>query len=212
MLAEASSDVALGRRQTLLLSAAAATAFSDAAHAETAYPKFVIDTTEGEMQFELWDDVAPNHVKNILTLAKQGFFDGQSFHRIIPGFVIQGGDPNTKIGYAPGGKLETSDKKLLALQARWGTGGPGYQIDAEFNERLHDFGVLSMARGNDVNSAGSQFFVCLGRERCASLDGKYTAFGKIIKGEDVLQKIGAAQTNAKNQPLKRQGINRADPI
>ena len=125
----------------------------------TGYPKVTMMTTEGEMQFELWNDVAPKHAESFLKLSKQGFYDGGAFHRIIPGFVIQGGDPNAKIGYGPDGLLSSGDKKA---QSKWGTGGPGYNIKAEFNPRKHEFGVLSMARAYDPDSAGSQFFVCLG--------------------------------------------------
>lgn len=149
--------------------AVAATVFSPLTANAEGYPRISMQTTEGEMEFELWDDVAPKHVKSFLKLTKEGFFDGCSFHRIIPGFVIQGGDPNTKIGYGPSGTLDGADKKQVR---KWGTGGPGYTVPAEFNDRLHEFGVLSMARAADPNSAGSQFFVCLGR--LPSLDNKYT--------------------------------------
>lgn len=174
---------------------------------QAAYPGLVIKTTEGDMEFELWDDVAPKHAANMLKLAKEGFFDGGAFHRIIPGFVIQGGDPNTKVGYGPSGTLEGADKGKMRM---WGRGGPGYTVPAEFNERLHEFGVLSMARSADPNSAGSQFFVCLGR--LPSLDRQYTVFGKLTKGEDVLRKIGSAKTVAGDIPERRQGIERADPL
>ena len=135
----------VGRRQAAQL----ATAFAVTSvtltpqAASAAYPGLSIKTTEGEMQFELWDDVAPKHVESFLKLAKQGFFDGGAFHRIIPGFVIQGGDPNVKVGYGPGGTLDGADKGAMK---KWGTGGPGYNVKAEFNERLHEKGVLSMAR------------------------------------------------------------------
>jgi len=175
--------------------------------ARAAYPGLSITTTQGVMEFELWDDVAPKHVDSIRTLAKQGFFDGQAFHRIIPGFVIQGGDPNSKIGYGADGTLEAGDK---GAQRRWGTGGPGYNIKAEFNPRKHEFGVLSMARSSDPDSAGSQFFVCLGT--LPNLDDKYTTFGKMTKGDDVLRKIAAAKTGSQDRPLVRQGIERADPL
>jgi len=164
-------------------------------------------TTEGEMQFELWNDVAPKHVESFLKLTKQGFFDGGAFHRIIPGFVIQGGDPNAKVGYGPDGLLSSGDK---GAQRKWGTGGPGYNVPAEFSSRLHEFGVLSMARAQDPNSAGSQFFVCLGRLQ--SLDNKYTVFGKLTKGEDVLKRIAAAKTTTGDKPERRQGIERVDAI
>ena len=124
----------------------------------------IIKTSEGEMVAEFYTDVAPGHVENFKKLAKQGFYDGQCFHRVIKGFMIQGGDPLTK------------DEANIG---RWGTGGPGYQIKAEFNDKPHTRGVLSMARSNDPNSAGSQFFICHGDPRF--LDKQYTAFGKLIK-------------------------------
>lgn len=202
--------VNLDRRQAVaqsaLVTAAAAAAVPGSAEAEE-YPKLSMMTTEGEMQFELWNDVAPKHVESFLKLTKQGFFDGGAFHRIIPGFVIQGGDPNAKVGYGPTGTLDGGDKNLIR---KWGTGGPGYNVPAEFNERVHEFGVLSMARAADPNSAGSQFFVCLGR--LTSLDNQYTTFGKLIKGDDVLKRIAAAQTVAGDKPFKRQGIERVDAI
>ncbi len=133
----------------------------------------VIKTTEGDMVVEFWTGEAPATVENFKKLAKQGFYNGTAFHRIIKGFMIQGGDPLTKD---------------LSAQDRWGTGGPGYQIKAEFNSHSHQRGVLSMARSNDPNSAGSQFFIVLGD--ASFLDGKYTAFGHVIKGDDVLGKIG----------------------
>src|SRR4051812_1093470 len=133
----------------------------------------VINTSMGEMVAELWPDVAPKTVENFKKLAKEGFYDGTIFHRIIKGFMIQGGDPNTKDP---------------AKEAKYGQGGPGYQINAEFNNKKHVRGVLSMARSSDPNSAGSQFFICLAPT--PDLDGKYTTFGKLIKGDDVLGKIG----------------------
>ena len=133
----------------------------------------VLKTSEGEMVVEFWPEVAPKTVENFKKLAKQGFYDGTAFHRIVRGFMIQGGDPNTK---------DASKEQL------YGTGDPGYKINAEFNDRKHERGVLSMARSRDPNSAGSQFFICL--DRAPHLDHQYTAFGKVIKGEDVLLKIG----------------------
>ncbi len=133
----------------------------------------VLKTSAGEMVAEFWPEVAPKTVENFKKLAREGFYDGTAFHRIIRGFMIQGGDPNTKD---------------LAKESSYGTGGPGYKIPAEFNDRPHVRGVLSMARSADPNSAGSQFFICLGI--AASLDHQYTAFGKVIKGLDVLDKIG----------------------
>jgi peptidyl-prolyl cis-trans isomerase B (cyclophilin B) len=149
----------------------------------------LIKTTEGDMVVEFWPDVAPGHVENFKKLAKQGFYDGTCFHRVIKDFMIQGGDPNTK------------DPKK---ESQWGMGGPGYQIKAEFNDRHHDRGVLSMARSSDPNSAGSQFFICHGNPRF--LDKQYTAFGKLIKGDDVLEKIGTTQTRPQDRPVKRMGV------
>src|SRR6187399_224001 len=120
----------------------------------------VIKTSAGDMVLEFWPDVAPKTVENFKKLAKDGFYDGTAFHRIVKGFMIQGGDPLTKD---------------ISKESRWGTGDPGYKIKAEFNEKLHDKGVLSMARSADPNSAGSQFFVMLGR--APHLDKQYTAFG-----------------------------------
>src|SRR3954467_4750090 len=133
----------------------------------------VIKTSAGEKVVEFWTDVAPKTVENFKTLAKKGFYDGTAFHRIIKGFMIQGGDPLTKDA---------------SKEAAWGTGDPGYKIKAEFNDHKHVRGVLSMARSADPDSAGCQFFICLGD--APFLDHKYTAFGKVIKGDDVLGKLG----------------------
>ncbi len=146
-------------------------------------------TTEGEMVLEFWPDVAPNHVENFKKLAKKGFYDGTCFHRVIKGFMIQGGDPLTK------------DE---ANKSRWGTGDPGYKIKAEFNDKPHMRGVLSMARSSDPDSAGSQFFICHGNPRF--LDKQYTAFGKLIKGDDVLEKIATTPTEPGDRPVKRMGV------
>ena len=155
----------------------------------------VIKTDSGDMVIEFWPDVAPKTVENFKKLAKQGFYDGTAFHRIMKGFMIQGGDPLTKDSSA---------------EARWGTGDPGYKINAEFNDRSHQRGVLSMARSQDPNSAGSQFFICLGD--ASFLDRQYTAFGKLIKGDDVLTKLGDTETvvppggREKSKPVQRQGV------
>lgn len=141
----------------------------------------VLKTSAGEMTVEFWPEVAPKTVENFKKLARQGFYDGTAFHRIIKGFMIQGGDPNTKD---------------LTNESMYGTGGPGYSIPAEFNQRPHVRGVLSMARSADPNSGGSQFFICLGT--ASSLDRQYTAFGKLIKGLEVLDQIG-------NTPVTRSG-------
>ncbi len=149
----------------------------------------VLKTSEGEMVLEFWPDVAPGHVENFKKLARQGFYDGTCFHRVIKGFMIQGGDPLTKDA---------------ANQSRWGTGDPGYKIKAEFSDKAHVRGVLSMARSQDPNSAGSQFFICHGEPRF--LDKQYTAFGKLIKGDDVLEKIATTATAPGDRPLKRMNV------
>jgi peptidyl-prolyl cis-trans isomerase B (cyclophilin B) len=147
----------------------------------------VIKTSMGEMVAEFWPDVAPKTVENFKKLAKQGFYDGTAFHRILKGFMIQGGDPKTKD---------------VAKEDEYGTGDPGYKIKAEFNDRKHTRGVLSMARSRDPDSAGSQFFVML--DNAPHLDHQYTAFGKLIKGEDVLMKIGDSpvKTSRSGEPSK----------
>ena len=154
----------------------------------------VIKTSAGEMVVEFWTDVAPQTVENFKKLAKSGFYDGTAFHRIVKGFMIQGGDPLTKDA---------------SKEDRWGTGDPGYKIKAEFSEKSHQRGVLSMARSQDPDSAGSQFFVCLGD--ASFLDRKYTAFGKLVKGDDVLGKIGDTAVTRSNsgensKPTSRVGV------
>lgn len=153
----------------------------------------VIKTSKGEMTLEFWSDVAPKTVENFKKLAKQGFYNGTAFHRIIKGFMIQGGDPNTKDP---------------AKEASFGTGDPGYKIKAEFNPRKHEVGVISMARSMDPDSAGSQFFICL--DAAPQLDGQYTAFGKLTKGDDVLQKLGdspvVSNGRERSKPAERVGV------
>jgi len=151
----------------------------------------VIKTSEGEMVAEFWPEVAPNTVENFKKLARSGFYDGTAFHRIVKGFMIQGGDPLTKDP---------------AKESRYGTGDPGYKIKAEFNDRSHERGVLSMARSSDPDSAGSQFFICLAN--VSRLDHQYTTFGKIIKGDDVLGKVGDTEvtmsgSGERSKPTKR---------
>jgi peptidyl-prolyl cis-trans isomerase B (cyclophilin B) len=133
----------------------------------------VIKTSEGEMVVQFWTDAAPKTIENFKKLAREGFYDGTIFHRIVKGFMIQGGDPNSKDP---------------AKENSYGEGGPSYKIKAEFNDHSHQRGVISMARSSDPDSAGSQFFICLAP--VPRLDHQYTTFGKLIKGADVLEKIG----------------------
>jgi peptidyl-prolyl cis-trans isomerase B (cyclophilin B) len=144
----------------------------------------VITTSLGKIEVEFFSDKAPGHVANFTKLAKSGFYDSTYFHRVIPGFMIQGGDPNTKDGN----------------RANDGMGGPGYTIDAEFNDVHHARGILSMARSQDPNSAGSQFFIMV--DDAPYLDGQYTAFGKVIGGMDVVDKIVGAPRDGRDNPLK----------
>jgi len=137
------------------------------------------DTNLGTIRLDLWPEVAPGHCKNIIGLAKIGYYDGIIVHRVIDGFVMQAGCPQGT-----------------------GTGGPGYTIDAEFNTRLHEAGVLSMARTSDPNSAGSQFFICL--DRVPHLDNQYTAFGKTADDESlaVVKSIGKVKTGPGDRPVE----------
>jgi peptidyl-prolyl cis-trans isomerase B (cyclophilin B) len=132
-----------------------------------------IETEAGDMTAEFFTDLAPGHVENFVKLAREGFYDGTRFHRVIPGFMIQGGCPNTKDGES----------------GHPGTGDAGYKIDAEFNDVHHERGVLSMARSQDPNSAGSQFFVCHGE--AGFLDNQYTAFGRLTGGFEALDAIAS---------------------
>ncbi|MSU62545.1 MAG: peptidylprolyl isomerase [Pedosphaera sp.] len=146
------------------------------------------------MVISFWPDVAPKTVENFKKLAKQGFYDGTAFHRVMKGFMIQGGDPLTKDAGA---------------EHSWGTGDPGYKIKAEFNDRTHVRGVISMARSQNPDSAGCQFFVCLGDAKF--LDRQYTAFGQLTKGDDVLGRIGDTATTSggggeKSRPTKRMNV------
>lgn len=138
----------------------------------------VVETSVGTLAIAFYTDVAPEHCKGFKRLVTSGFYNGTKFHRIIDGFVVQGGD------------ILTRD----ANPDNDGTGGPGYTLPAEFNGIPHDLGILSMARSQDPNSAGSQFFICLSRQGTAPLDGKYTVFGKVIGGLDVVQKLGKTTT------------------
>ena len=140
-------------------------------------------TTSGDITIELKDDIAPKTVENFKNLANSGFYDRTIFHRIVPGFVIQGGDPNT----------------ISGSRDTWGQGGPGYSIDAELSNIKHEKYIVSMARGADINSAGSQFFIVLGN--APWLDGKYTIFGEVISGFEIVDKIASLETNSQDQPL-----------
>jgi peptidyl-prolyl cis-trans isomerase B (cyclophilin B) len=162
-----------------LIAAVAAEEKKEASPMSTSNEVAVIKTNEGEMIVQFWTDAAPNTIENFKKLARQGFYDATIFHRIVKGFMIQGGDPNSKDP---------------AKESTYGAGDPGYKIKAEVNNHSHDRGVISMARGPDPDSAGSQFFICLAPVR--RLDGQYTTFGKLIKGDDVLDKIG-------NTPVER---------
>jgi peptidyl-prolyl cis-trans isomerase B (cyclophilin B) len=154
----------------------------DAAEPET---QAIIGTKFGDIEIVFFPDKAPKHVENFITLAKSGFYNGTIFHRVIPGFVIQGGDPNTK-------KEDTS---------QYGMGGPGYTVKAEFNDLPHERGTLSMARSQHPDSAGSQFFIVLART--PHLDGKYTVFGKVIKGMEAVDQIVNLPRGARDMPLER---------
>ncbi len=155
----------------------------------------IIESTQGPIKIEFYPDVAPNHVKNFQDLASKGFYDGVVFHRIVPGFVLQAGDPNTK--------------NSSIGRDTWGTGGPGYTINQEFNTITHERGILSMARMPDPNSAGSQFFIVLNNSKF--LDGQYTVFGKVTEGMEVVDKIANVTTNSTDQPMN-QDLSRIDKI
>ncbi len=144
-----------------------------------------VDTKFGTMEIRLLPYVAPNHVTRFIHLTKLGFYDGTIFHRIIPGFMIQGGDPNT----------------LKDDKSSYGQGGPGYTINAEFNNQPHIRGTVSMARGEDINSAGSQFFIITKTSRF--LDKKYTVFGRVTKGMAVADKIVAQKRGKNDLPKER---------
>ncbi len=145
----------------------------------------VIETKFGNIELKFFPDVAPGHVNNFIELAKKGFYDGTTFHRVIPGFMIQGGDPNSK----------DPDK------SKHGMGGPGYTIKAEFNEKPHKKGTLSMARAAHPDSAGSQFFICVAD--APFLDRQYTVFGEVVSGMDVADKIVNQSRDKSDNPLER---------
>ena len=144
-----------------------------------------IETNHGKISFGLLRELAPETVRNFEKLTKDGFYDGTLFHRVIPGFMIQGGDPNTK----------TNNK------GSWGMGGPGYNIKAEFSSRSHLRGIVSMARSSDPNSAGSQLFILT--SDCAFLDREYTVFGQVTEGMDIADKIVKVQRDRNDCPLEK---------
>jgi peptidyl-prolyl cis-trans isomerase B (cyclophilin B) len=147
----------------------------------------IIETRFGEIELEFLSEKAPGHVKNFLDLARKGVYNGTTFHRVIPGFMIQGGDPNTK--------------DLKAPRESHGTGGPGYTIKAEFNDTAHKRGVLSMARAQSPDSAGCQFFICVADS--GFLDRQYTAFGRVLRGLEVVDKIVSAPRDQRDNPKDR---------
>ena len=149
-------------------------------------PQAIIETKFGNMEIRFFPDKAPKHVENFIKLAKSGFYDKTIFHRVMPGFMIQGGDPNTK------------DEKN---KAQYGMGGPGHRVKAEFNDRPHVRGTVSMARSPDPDSAGSQFFIVV--KDSPSLDGKYTVFGEVVTGMEVADKIVSQPRDAQDNPLER---------
>ena len=157
--------------------------------ADEAAPTAVIETKLGDIEIRFFPGDAPKHVENFLTLAKSGFYDGTIFHRVIPGFMIQGGDPNTK----------GTDKSL------YGTGGPDHRVPAEFNKRPHKRGILSMARSQDPDSAGSQFFIVV--QDSNFLDGQYTVFGEVTKGMDIADQIVIQKRDARDNPHERIEMN-----
>ena len=148
--------------------------------------KAEITTRLGTITLKFFPDVAPNHVDNFITLAKKGFYDGTTFHRVIPNFMIQGGDPKSK---------DESNRSMH------GTGGPGYTVKAEFNNRPHKRGTLSMARAANPDSAGSQFFICV--KDVPHLDNQYTVFGEVVSGMDVVDKIVAEKRDNRDNTLER---------
>jgi peptidyl-prolyl cis-trans isomerase B (cyclophilin B) len=155
--------------------------------ADNARPRAVLQTRLGEIEIEFFPDKAPGHVKNFLDLARKGFYDGTTFHRVIPGFMIQGGDPNTRDPKGPRGAH--------------GTGGPGYTIKAEFNDTSHKRGIVSMARAQDPNSAGSQFFIVV--KDSTFLDRNYTAFGHVVRGIEVADQIVNSPRDPRDNPNER---------
>ncbi len=175
--------IALGAQGVMAADKAAPPASHAGAKKE---PRAIIKTKFGEMEIKFYADLAPKHVENFIKLAKSGFYNGTIFHRVIPGFMIQGGDPNTKD---------------FAKKDAYGQGGPGYNIKAEFNETPHKRGIVSMARAADPDTAGSQFFIVV--EDSRFLDRKYTVFGEVVRGLGVADKIVNLPRDEKDNPKER---------
>ena len=145
----------------------------------------IIETKFGNIELRFFPDVAPEHVNNFIELANKGFYDGTTFHRVIPGFMIQGGDPNSR----------DADK------SKHGMGGPGHTIKAEFNEKPHKRGSLSMARSAHPDSAGSQFFICVADANF--LDRQYSVFGEVVSGIEAVDAIVSQPRDGNDNPLDR---------
>lgn len=169
----------------LLLPATPGNAEGDTRVEEFKNTRAIIETKFGEIELKFFPEEAPGHVENFIKLARDGFYDGTIFHRVIPGFMIQGGDPNTK-----GPNVRT-----------YGTGGPGYYIKAEFNDIPHRRGILSMARSQNPDSAGSQFFIVV--KDSLFLDGQYTVFGEVVRGMEVADEIVNQPRNSADLPHER---------
>ena len=181
--------VALVGSAALFLSAGLVVAGDDSTASKAEAPKgqrAIIKTKFGDIEMKFFPDVAPKHVENFIKLAKSGFYNGTIFHRVIPGFMIQGGDPNTK----------DSLKKDA-----YGQGGPGYSVKAEFSDIPHKRGIVSMARANDPDTGGSQFFIVV--EDSRFLDNKYSVFGEVIKGIGVADKIVNLPRDERDNPKER---------
>jgi peptidyl-prolyl cis-trans isomerase B (cyclophilin B) len=159
--------------------------FSEDEVARMSNARAVIETNLGKIELKFYPDVAPNHVDNFIGLAREGFYDGTIFHRVIPGFMVQGGDPKSK----------------SHNRAAHGTGGPGHYVKAEFSKKTHKRGTMSMARSANPDSGGSQFFICVSDSKW--LDGQYTVFGEVVSGMDVVDRIVNQPRDSRDNPLER---------